>query len=103
MNAQFTGIVDSTQSALIRERAPRLSKTKLAVVGIAIALVIGLLSLPIKYVCPKGPCSTAPDAEGYVHHYYEIQPLGAPLIEMVMGKNFQLVYSSGVEKDRAHS
>jgi hypothetical protein len=83
-----------------------LSKTKLAVVGIAVVLLIGLLSWPIKYVCPRGPCSTAPDADGYIHRihrYYEIQPLGAPLIEMIMGKNFQLRYSAGVEKDRDHS
>jgi hypothetical protein len=91
---------------MTRERAARLrktKKTKLAVVGIAIVLLIGLLSWPIKIVCPMGPCSTAPDADGYVHRNYEIQPLGAPLIQMVMGKNFDVSYSSGVEKDRDNS
>jgi hypothetical protein len=78
----------------------RVSKAKLAVAVVAAALPIGLLSWPIKYVCPMGPCSTAPDADGYVHRNYEVQPLGAPLIEMVMGKDFHIRYSSGVEKDR---
>src|ERR1700744_3177144 len=77
-------------SALTRERAPRLSKTQLAVVGIAAVLLIGLLSWPIKYVCPNGPCTSAPVADGYVHRYYEIQPLGAPLIESIVGKKWPL-------------
>jgi hypothetical protein len=52
---------------------------------------------------PEGPCSSAPDADGYIHRYYEIQPLGAALIEPFVGKNFRLCYSAGVEKDRASS
>jgi hypothetical protein len=80
-----------------------LSKTKLAVVGIAVVLLIGSLGWPIKYVCPHCPCSSAPDADGYIHRYYEVQPLGAPLIEVILGKNLRLCYSAGVEKDRDHS
>jgi hypothetical protein len=80
-----------------------LSKTELALLGIAVVLLIGLLSWPIKYVCPNGPCTTAPDADGYVHPYYEIQPFGATLIESIVGKKLAFHYSAGVEKDRAHS
>ncbi len=90
-------------SALTSERAPRLSKTKLAVVGIAVGLLIGLLSWPIKYVCPNGPCTSAPDADGYVHRYYEIQPFGASVIESIVDDRWPLRYSAGVEKDRDHS
>jgi hypothetical protein len=59
-----------------------------------------LLSWPIKYVCPNGSCTSAPDSDGYVHRYYDIEPLGAALIEPFVGKNFRLWYSAGVEKDR---
>jgi hypothetical protein len=76
-----------------------LSKTKLALIGIAAVLLIGLLAWPIRIVCPNGPCTTAPYPDGYVRRYYEIQPLGAPLVEIFMGKNFHVRYSSGIEKD----
>jgi hypothetical protein len=74
--------------------------TKAILAVIAVAVLMGLLSWPVKYVCPNGPCSTAPDAEGYIHRYYEVQPLGVVLVENILGKNFALVYSEGVEKGR---
>ena len=66
--------------------------------GIAAALlVIIVLALPIKQRCgvPGYACATAPDAQGNVHYYYEVEPLGAALIESLTGSNFPLYYTSG--------
>ncbi len=49
-------------------------------------LLIAALALPIKQTCgnPRYSCATAPDAQGYVHYYYEVQPLGVVLIIQLM-------------------
>jgi hypothetical protein len=75
-----------------------MSKVKLALAGIAVVLLIALFVWPVKVVCPRGPCTTAPDADGYVHRYYEVKPLGPAVIEKITGNNFRLYYSSGDEK-----
>lgn len=67
----------------------------LVLVGIAVVLVIGLLALPTKEKCPKGLCVTAPDAQGNIHYYYEVKPLGAALIENITGTNLPFHYTSG--------
>jgi len=68
-------------------------------VGIALVLVIGVLAVPIKVSCcrPGYGCATAPDAQGYVDHCYEVKPLGAGLIELVTASKFPLNYTSGHE------
>ena len=76
-----------------------MGKTKLILLGIAGAVLIGVLAWPVKTVCPNGPCTSAPDADGYVHRYYEIQPLGTALIASVTNRNLPLHYSSGIQKD----
>jgi hypothetical protein len=52
-------------------------------VGIAVVLVIAALAIPIKARCgaPGYSCATAVDAQGNVHYYYEVEPLGVYLIE----------------------
>ncbi len=79
------------------------------VVGIAVVLVIGVLAVPIKQRCgaPGYVCATAPDAQGNIHYYYEIEPLGILLIEYeieplgvlftenVTGSNVPFYYTSG--------
>jgi hypothetical protein len=74
------------------------SKLQVVLIGIAVVLTIALFALPVKIMCPHGPCTTAPDADGYVHRYYEVKPLGPALIETVTGTNFGLYYSSGYQK-----
>ncbi|MCV7098112.1 hypothetical protein [Mycobacterium kubicae] len=76
-------------------------KLKLLLLGFAVIVVIALLAWPVKNVCPKGPCGTAPDAQGYVHRYYEVQPLGAVAIETITNQHLPLSYSSGQVDDRA--
>ncbi|OBG29593.1 hypothetical protein [Mycobacterium sp. 852002-51057_SCH5723018] len=76
-------------------------KKVLLLVGIAIVVVIiGVLALPTKDRCgaARSACATAPDAQGYIHYYYEIKPLGAVLIEYVTGLKLAFHYSSGNEK-----
>jgi hypothetical protein len=74
------------------------STVKFVLGGIAVAMVIALLAWPVKEVCPNGPCTTAPDADGHVHRYYEVEPLGAIVLETITGKSLPLRYSTGEEK-----
>ncbi len=73
---------------------------KLRAVLIASAAVLGiaLLAWPVKEVCPNGPCTTAPDAQGSVHRYYEVKPLAAAVIDTVAGKSLPLRYTSGEQR-----
>jgi len=68
-------------------------------VGIAVVLVIAVLAMPVKQRCgaPGYSCATAWDARGYVHYYYEVEPLGVYLSEIIAGSNIRLYYTSGEE------
>ena len=68
-------------------------------IAILVALVIGVLALPVKQRCgaPGFTCATALDARGYVHYYYEVEPLGVYLTEIMTGTNIRFCYSSGEE------
>ncbi|MUM15851.1 hypothetical protein FZI91_22560 [Mycobacterium sp. CBMA271] len=65
------------------------------ITGIAVALLISVLAVPTKVICPNGPCSTAPDAQSNVYRYYEMKPLGATLVEEVTGLRIPIHYTSG--------
>ena len=69
------------------------------VVGIVV-LLIAALSTPLKVRCgaPGLSCATALDAQGYAHYYYEVEPLGVYLIEIITGSNIRLYYTSGDER-----
>jgi hypothetical protein len=78
-------------------------KRILVLVGIvAVLAVVGLLALPVKDRCGSVnyACATAPDAEGYVHYYYEVKPLVGILIESVTDSKFPFHHSSGEEKEK---
>ncbi len=68
-------------------------------VGIAVVLVIAVLAMPVKQRCgaPGYSCATALDARGNVHYYYEVEPLGVYLLEIITGSNIQFYYKSGEE------
>ena len=68
-------------------------------VGIAVVLVIAVLAIPVKQRCgvPGYSCATAVDARGNVHYYYEVEPLGVYLAEIITGSNIRLYYTSGEE------
>jgi hypothetical protein len=69
------------------------------VVGIVVVLLIAVLATPVKQRCgaPDFSCATALDAHGYVHYYYEVEPLGVYLAEISTGSNIRLFYKSGEE------
>lgn len=67
------------------------------IVVIAAVLVFGVLAIPVKQRCgaPGYSCATAVDPNGNVHYYYEVEPLGVYLAEIVTGSNITFYYSSG--------
>jgi hypothetical protein len=67
-------------------------------------LVIAALAIPIKARCgaPGYSCATAVDAQGNVHYYYEVEPLGVYLIEIITGSNIRFYYQSGEDLEKAH-
>lgn len=71
-------------------------------IGIIVMLVIGVLALPTKQRCgaPGLTCATALDKHGYVHFYYEVEPLGVYLAEIVTGSNIRLFYHSGEDLEK---
>lgn len=72
------------------------------VVGIALVLIVGVLAIPIKARCgaPGFSCASVVDAQGYVHYYYEVEPLGVFLSEIVTGSNIRVFYKSGEDLER---
>nr|WP_096291386.1 hypothetical protein [Mycobacterium ahvazicum] len=71
-------------------------------IGIIVMLVIGVLALPTKQRCgaPGLTCATTLDKRGYVHHYYEVEPVGVYLAEMVTGSNIRVFYRSGEDLEK---
>jgi hypothetical protein len=78
------------------QRRRALSKAPI-VIGIVALLVIATLAFPVKQRCgaPGYSCATALDAHGYVHYYYEVEPLGVYLAEIITGTNIRFFYKSG--------
>jgi hypothetical protein len=72
------------------------------VVGIVVVLLIAALALPVKQRCgaPGYSCATALDAQGYVHYYYEVEPLGVYLAEIITGSNIRFFYKSGEDLEK---
>ncbi|OBG99933.1 MULTISPECIES: hypothetical protein [unclassified Mycobacterium] len=72
-------------------------------VVIAVVLSIAVLALPVKQRCgaPGLSCATAVDPQGNVHYYYEVEPVGVYLAEIVAGSNIRLYYTSGEDLEKA--
>lgn len=64
---------------------------------IAVMLFIAVLAIPVKQRCgaPGLSCASAVDPQGNVHYYYEVEPLGVYLAEIVAGSNIRWYYASG--------
>lgn len=71
--------------------------------AIAVVVFLAAIFAPITRVCPNGPCSTAPDADGYVQRYYEVKPIAAGWLETISGRRWTVRYGSGTRKDKAHT
>lgn len=72
-------------------------------VAIAVALVLAILAIPVKQRCgaPGLSCTTAVDERGNIHYYYEVEPLGVYLAEIITGSNIRIYYSSGEDLVKA--
>ena len=72
------------------------------VIGIVVVLLIAGLAVPVKQRCgaPGYSCATALDARGYVHYYYEVEPLGVYLAEIITGSNIRFFYKSGEDLEK---
>lgn len=66
-------------------------------VGIAVVVLLAALAVPVKQRCgaPGLSCATAVDPQGNVHYYYEVEPLGVYLAEVITGSNITVYYDSG--------
>ena len=66
---------------------------------IAVALALAILAIPTKQRCgaPDYSCASAVDTQGNLHYYYEVEPLGVYLAEIVTGSNIRVYYKSGEE------
>ncbi|MCB0926874.1 MAG: hypothetical protein U0R77_08500 [Mycolicibacterium insubricum] len=65
---------------------------------VAVVAVVGVLAIPVHERCGGAGrvCATAPDDQGFIHYYYEVQPVLTVLVDQFTGHK-PLVYSSGVE------
>ena len=73
-------------------------------VAIAALLVIAVLAIPVKQRCgaPGLSCASALDPQGNIYYYYyEVEPLGVYLAEIITGSNIRFYYTSGEDLVRA--
>lgn len=68
-------------------------------IGIAVLLVLVVLVTPVKQRCgaPGYSCATALDSQGNVHFYFEVEPLGVYLTEIITRTDIHFCYKSGDE------
>ncbi len=73
------------------------------IVGLAVVVLLAVLAVPIKQRCgaPGFSCASTLDNRGNTRYYYEIEPVGVYLAEIVTGTNITLFYSSGEDLVRA--
>lgn len=73
------------------------------VLGIVVIVALAALAIPVKARCgaPGLSCASALDVHGYVHYYYEVEPLGVFLAEVVTVSNIKIFYSSGEDLEKA--
>ena len=66
-------------------------------IGIAIVALLAVFAIPIKQRCgaPGYSCTSTLDTDGNAHYYYEVEPAGVYLAEIVTGTNITLFYTSG--------
>jgi hypothetical protein len=72
-------------------------------IGIAIAVLLAVFAIPIKQRCgaPGYSCASTLDTDGNTHYYYEVEPVGVYLAEIVTGADITLFYTSGEDLVKA--
>lgn len=83
-------VVNPAQSRSAATRIP-------LIVAVAVVALLTVLAIPVTQRCgaPDYSCASTVDTNGNLHYYYEVEPLGVYLAEIVTGANITLVYSSG--------
>jgi hypothetical protein len=74
------------------------------VFGLVVVLVLSVLAIPVKQRCgaPGYSCASALDTRGNVHYYYyEVEPFGVYLAEIITGSNIRFYYASGEDVVKA--
>ncbi len=73
------------------------------IVGVAVVMLLAVLAAPIKQRCgaPSFSCASTLDNDGNIHYYYEVEPVGVYLAEIVTGTNITLFYTSGQDLVKA--
>ena len=73
------------------------------ILGVAVVVLLAVLAVPIKQRCgaPGFACASTLDTHGNIRYYYEIEPVGVFLAEIVTGTNIRLFYSSGEDLIKA--
>lgn len=66
-------------------------------------MLFAVLAIPIKQRCgaPGMSCASAVDTQGNIHYYYEVEPIGVYLAEIVIGTNITVFYASGEDLVKA--
>jgi hypothetical protein len=67
---------------------------KLKKIILIIILLFGILLIPIKVSCggPFFTCATPPDENGLVSTFYEVEPLGIYIFELIFGTDGVIKY-----------
>jgi hypothetical protein len=92
----YTPVMHPVQTRHALDKVP-------VVVGLVVVLMLAVLAIPVKQRCdaPGVSCATALDAQGNVHYYYEVEPLGVYLVETITGSNIHFYYMSGEDVVKA--
>jgi len=75
-------------------------KLALLLVVLCLCCCGSALFFPVKIPCGKigYTCLRAPNSQGFVSRYYEVEPLGVTVIETVLGTNLRIAYSTGYDE-----
>ena len=73
------------------------------IIGVAVVVLLAVFAVPIKQRCgaPGFSCASTLDNDGNVRYYYEVEPVGIYLAEIITGTNIRLFYSSGEDLVKA--
>ncbi len=72
-----------------------MTKRKVLLGLFSLLVLVGLFPVSVTCGAPTATCMPAPDPQGYVSVYYEVEPLVVALLETVLPVNLPLKYHSG--------
>ena len=61
-------------------------------------VLVGLSPISVPCGAPTAACMPAPDAQGFVSVYYEVEPIVVALLETMLPVNLSLKYYSGYHR-----